>query len=282
MTPLYPSPSLYKLRLQTHLHDPEPVEPQGPPSWSILSEVVSYSPTLCTDLHVEAVQHNQVDGPDITDLPSGMESGPPPANSTTNELHFCPYKGVRAELSTAAGQNELADISTTFIGLIKDDNDDSSYQPEQSFRFDVRSCTQGSLPNGEKFKILIDTGASRSYLSYTFYLECEYLKALPKHKPMGSRVYMGNGEWVPAQFIIPIVFHVDNCAFEVYTLVCKMSSSDFIWGMKNIVETEGVLCIRTMEYRFVNRSPKLYCKKPISLPPDGSQHVLELGMEYPS
>ena len=92
---------------------------------------------------------------------------------------------------------------------------------------------------------------------------------------------MGNGKWVPAQFIILIVFHMDNCAFEVYTLVCKMSSADFIWGMKNIVETEGVLCTRTMEYCFVNRSPKLYCKKPISLPPDGSQHVLELGIEYP-
>ena len=90
--------------------------------------------------------------------------------------------------------------------------------------------------------MLLDTGASQSYLSYGFYLECDYLKKLPTFKPLGPRVYMGNSEWVLAIHIIPIVFHVGNCAFEVYTLVCKMTSSDFIWGMKNVVETEGVIC----------------------------------------
>ena len=273
------------LDLQTASSDPlidlEPVEAQGPPSWSILSEVVSYSPTLSPDLHVEAIQPGCGNGSEPRDLPAGTESVPPTPDQVSNELHFRPYKGIRVELSTAVGHDENVDVSTTFIGLVQDDDNESQYQPEQSFRFDARSCTQGSLPNGEKFKILIDTGASRSYLSYAFYLECEYLRALPRHKPMGSRVYMGNGDWVPAQFIIPIIFHVGNCAFEVYTLVCKTSTSDFIWGMKNIVETEGVICTHSMEYRFLNRSPKLFCKMPISLPPDGSQHILQLGIEFP-
>ena len=56
---------------------------------------------------------------------------------------------------------------------------------------------------------------------------------------------MGNGEWVTAMWIIPFVFHIGNCVFEVYTLICKMTSSDFIWGMKNILKTEGILCTRT-------------------------------------
>ena len=120
----------------------------------------------------------------------------------------------------------------------------------------MRSCTKASLPNGETFNMLLDTGASRSYLSYGFYLECDYLKKLPTFKPLGPRVYMGNGEWVPVIHIIPIVFHVGNCTFEVYTLVCKMTSSDFIWGMKNVAETEGVICTRSMTYKFLNRSPK--------------------------
>ena len=124
--------------------------------------------------------------------------------------------------------------------------------------------------------MLLDTGASWSYLSYGFYLECEYLKKLPTFKPLGPRVYMGNGEWVPLIHIIPIVFHVGNCAFEVYTLVCKMTSSDFIWGMKNVVETEGIICTRSMTYKFLNRSPKLLAKNPVHLPADGSKHDIDL------
>ena len=147
---------------------------------------------------------------------------------------------------------------------------------EHSFPFDTRSCAKASLPNGETFNMLLDTGASRSYLSYGFYLECEYLKKLPTFKPLGPHVYMGNGEWVPVIHIIPIVFHVGNCAFEVYTLVCKMTSSDFIWGMKNVVETEGVICTRSMTYKFLNRSPKLLAKNPVHLPADGSKHDIDL------
>ena len=92
---------------------------------------------------------------------------------------------------------------------------------------------------------------------------------------------MGNSEWVPAIRIIPIVFHIGNCAFEVYTLVCKMMSSDFIWGMKNVVEMEEVICTRSMEYKFLNRSPKLIAKSPVHLPPDGSKHNVDLRLDFP-
>ena len=92
---------------------------------------------------------------------------------------------------------------------------------------------------------------------------------------------MGNGEWVPAVHIIPIVFHIDNCALKVFTLVCKMTSSDFIWGMKNVIETEGVICTLSMEYKFLNRSPKLITKGPVHLPPDGSKHDIDLRLDFP-
>ena len=92
---------------------------------------------------------------------------------------------------------------------------------------------------------------------------------------------MGNSKWVPAIHIIPIVFHVANCAFKVFTLVCKMTTSDFIWGMKNVVETEGVFCTRSMEYKFLNRLPKLITKSPVHLPLDGSKHDIDLHLDFP-
>ena len=154
------------------------------------------------------------------------------------------------------------------------------YQPKHSFPFDTRSSVKASLPNGETFNILINTGASRSYLSYGFYLECDYLKKLPTFKPLGLCVYMGNGKWVPVVHIIPIVFHIGKCAFEVFTLVCKMTSSDFIWGMKIVIETEGVICTHSMEYKFLNQSPKLITKDPVHLPPDGSKHDIDLCLDF--
>ena len=82
---------------------------------------------------------------------------------------------------------------------------------------------------------------------------------------------MGNGEWTPALYIIPMTFNVGNCAFEVYNVVCRVTTFEFIWGMKNIVETEGVLCGRTLTYKFLNRSPRLIAKHAFDLPLDGTK-----------
>ena len=92
---------------------------------------------------------------------------------------------------------------------------------------------------------------------------------------------MGNGEWVPCLFVIPLTFQIDNQAFEVFTIVCKMANSDFVWGMKEIIETEGILCTRSMKYKFLNRSPKLYPVKPFILPADNSHHIVELRVDFP-
>ena len=228
------------------------------------------------DIHVELNQSHPTPVSSDADL-SVVGSLTPPTDSHI----FQPYEGVQARLSATTPHDKPTDVSTTFIGLISQPSGNTPYQPKHSFPFDTRSCVKASLPNGETFNILIDTGASRSYLSYGFYLECDYLKKLPTFKPLGPHVYMGNGERVPAIHIIPIVFHIGNCAFEVFTLVCKMTSSDLIWGMKNIIETEGVICTRSMEYKFLNRSPKLITKGPVHLPLDGYKHAINLRLDFP-
>ena len=248
----------------------------NPPEWSILSETISYSTPPMEDLQVDTVHSHSTE----TQVKNDSPISSPPTLPTDSPI-YQPYEGVQACLSVTANHDETTDVSTTFIGLVTEQSEHPTYTPEHSFPFDTRSCVKASLPNGEKFNILIDTGATRNYLSYGFYLECEYLKQLPKFKPLGPRVYMGNGEWVPTIHIIPVIFHVGNCAFEVFTLVCKMTSSDFIWGMKNVVETKGVICTRSMEYKFLNRSPKLISKNPIDFPADGSKHSIDLKLDFP-
>ena len=60
-----------------------------------------------------------------------------------------------------------------------------------------------------------------------------------------------------------------------------MSSSDFIWGMKNVIETEGIIDTRTMKYKFLNRSPALIAPKGVNLPLRGKQVKVELKVNFP-
>ena len=259
-----------------------PLSPSETPQWSILSEIITYNPSSSPGL--EIIPHQSESFKSSVD-PTLDEDAPPPLSEelpeeSKHELHFCPYDGVSAVISSAAEHDETSAVSTTFLGPV-DIPETSSFLPEYSFPFDPKSSTEGILPNGEKFRILIDTGATRSYVSYTFYLECEYLRTLPKYTPAKPRVYMGNGEWTPALYIIPMTFNVGNCAFEVYTVVCRITTCDYIWGMKNIVETEGVLCSRTMTYKFLNRSPRLIAKHSFDLPPNGIKQKVDLTVEFP-
>ena len=265
---------------EDNVHIPPPLVET--PDWSILSEVVAYPSSPSPGLEIAPDQLNSSDS--SADPGLAEEASPSPSEEPLeephNELHFCPYDGVTANISSATELDEMSTVSTTFLGLVKAP-EKPSFLPEYSFPFDPKSGTEGILPNGEKFRILIDTGATRSYVSYTFYLESEYLRTLPKYTPSKPRVYMGNGEWTPAMCIIPMTFNIGNCAFEVYTVVCRITTSEYIWGMKNIVETEGVLCSRTMTYKFLNRSPRLIAKHSFDLPPDGTQKKVEFNVEFP-
>ena len=48
-----------------------------------------------------------------------------------------------------------------------------------------------------------------------------------------------------------------------------------------MIETEGMVCTRSVEYKFLNRSPRLLATKPILLPADGKPHQVELKVDFP-
>ena len=196
-------------------------------------------------------------------LEGGVFQAPPP--ELNDNLKYQPFESIEAKLTSAATYDESTDISTTYIGAVKEENK-SPFQPDLEYSFNTQSFMTGTLPNGKEFRILIDTGATRSYLSKSFYDSSTYLHKFPKIKPKASHIFVGNGEWVPALFIILMCFSIENHAFKVYTIICPMANPDFIWGMKNVVETEGQLCTQSMKYKFLNRSPKIYPVKPFTLP----------------
>ena len=184
-------------------------------------------------------------------------------------------------MTLSATYDESTDISTTYIGAVKEDGN-FPFKSNLEYSFDTQSFTTGTLPNRKEFRILIDTGATRSYLSKSFYDSNVYLHRFPKIKPKASHIFVGNGKWIPTLFIVPICFSIENHTFEVYTIICPMANSDFIWGMKNVVEMEGQLCTQSMKYKFLNRSHKIYPIKPFTLPPDRTEHLVDLRVDFPS
>ena len=57
---------------------------------------------------------------------------------------------------------------------------DMIIKAEEKFPISGQGYTKGKLLDNTKCHILIDTGASKSYMSKSYYMQCKSLHALPK------------------------------------------------------------------------------------------------------
>ena len=100
----------------------------------------------------------------------------------------------------------------------------------------------GKLLDGTECQILLDKGASKSFMSKSHYLRCKSLHSLPKFASKTQRIQVGNGQYVSVLFIIPIVINIHSHRFEIFTLVSEMHENvDLVLGIKNIFELEGII-----------------------------------------
>ena len=107
--------------------------------------------------------------------------------------------------------------------------------------------------------ILLDTGASKSYMSKGFYMRHPHLHKYSKFNSTVRNLQIGNGELVTTLFVIPFVFKIGKYLFEVYTLVSEIRQNmDIILGVKNMFEIEGEISCCTSQFRFLNRSLPIF------------------------
>ena len=119
--------------------------------------------------------------------------------------------------------------------------------------------TDGELLGGGKLDILLDTGASKSYMSKAFYMHHVHLHHFPKFQFAIRHLQVGNEALVPTLFVIPLVFKIQGHNFEVYTLVSEIQDTvDLILGVKNIFELEGIINSRTCSVNFLNRQLPIF------------------------
>ena len=87
------------------------------------------------------------------------------------------YEEIYAEVVTMSKFDENIDLSTTYLGKIGMKREDVM-KAEESFPISEQGFVIGRILNGEECQILLDTGASKSYMSKSYYLRCKTLHDL--------------------------------------------------------------------------------------------------------
>ena len=136
------------------------------------------------------------------------------------------------------------------------------------------------ITNGTHVEILMDTGASKSFMSKTYYMNNPCLHKHPKFASRAKSIIVGNGMLVPILFVIPVIVTINGHRFEIYTLVSEIHDNiDLVIGLKNMYELEANFCTRDSTTKFLNRSAPMFPTKPCQLNP-GDKRLLELDIPF--
>ena len=148
------------------------------------------------------------------------------------------YEGMQSEIVNTTRFNENSDLSTTYLGKSNKARSDK-LKVEEPFPISEHGYTSGKLLDGTECQLLLDTGASRSFMSKSFYMQCKSLHSLPKFISKTQRIQVGNGQCVSILFIIPVIIDVHRYRFEIYTLVSEIHKNvDLVLGIKNVFELD--------------------------------------------
>ena len=179
------------------------------------------------------------------------------------------YEGIQSDIVSSSKFDKNSDISTTYLGKIGPEEDQDKLKAEESFPISENGYTLGRLLDGMKCQLLLDAGASKSFMSKSFYMCCKSLHTLPKFAASTQKIQVRNGQCISVLFIIPVIIEVHGHRFEIYTLVSEIHENvDLVLGIKNVFELEGVINSRDCRFKFLNRSVPIYPEKELILKPD--------------
>ena len=100
-------------------------------------------------------------------------------------LDIC--NGIQSEILSTTGFDENSDLSTTYLGRV-DTTRDSKINVEETFPISEQGNTVGKLLDGSECQILLNTGARKSFMAKSHYLQCKPLHLLPKFASKTQRI----------------------------------------------------------------------------------------------
>ena len=104
---------------------------------------------------------------------SDVDFGTNPEMMRSNYLGM--YEGVHAEVMYTNRFDENSDLSTTYLGQTEMTRE-TKIKVEEKIPISGQGYTLGKLLDGTECQILLDTGASKSHMSKSYYLRCKVYK----------------------------------------------------------------------------------------------------------
>ena len=104
-------------------------------------------------------------------------------------------------------------------------------------------------------RVFNNMGASRSYMSKSFYMANTSLHTVPKFSTASKGIIVRNGQLVSVMFIIPITSSIQGHVFEIFTMVADIHEGiDIVFRLRNMTEIEDEISTKTGSFYFLNRS----------------------------
>ena len=181
------------------------------------------------------------------------------------EEHLDMYIGVQSEVLSTTRYDENSDLSTKYLDSI-DMTRASKIEVEEKFSISEQGYMIGKLLDHTECQILLDTGASKSFMSKSHYLRCKSLHSFPKVVSKTQRNQIGNEKYISVLFIIPIVIDIHGHRFEIFTFISEIHENvDLV--LKNIFKLEGIINSQDSCFSFLNRLIPFFPKEQIILKP---------------
>ena len=192
----------------------------------------------------------------------------------TKSRYLDVYEDVYAEIVYTNKFKENSDISTTYLGQTEMVRD-TKIKAEERFPIFGQGFASGKLLDSTECQILLDTGATKSYMSKSYYLRCKTLHSLPKFSSNTQRIQVGNGQYVIVLSVIPVVISIHGYRFEIFTLVSEVHDNvDLVMGMKNIFELEGVIDSTDSCFSSLSRSIPFFPVTTVEIVPKSQKMVI--------
>ena len=171
-------------------------------SWSIFSDNVRYvqhdqrtSQNLDIDTldyrdHKDLYLKLKHENRETLDVDFGLYS------DITRSRYLDVYEWVYAEIVYACKFDENSDLSMTSLGQTEMTRD-TKIKAEERFPITGQGFASGKLLHGTECQILLDTGATKSYMSKLYYLWCKTQHVLPKF--FSNMQKNASGKWTICQ-----------------------------------------------------------------------------------
>ena len=167
--------------------------------WSILSKMLNYiqydkHSNNFHDLGISTVNISKKHS-DVKEEKDMIKVEIGPMLNILKEEYLDVYKGIQLEIVNTKRSDENSDLSTTYLGK-SDRSKNDKLKAEEYFPIPDQGYTLGKLLDRMECQLLLDTGASKSFMSKSYYMHCKSLHSWPKFALKTQRIQVGNGQFV--------------------------------------------------------------------------------------